>query len=161
MYWTNPGVLRHDYPQSEAPIVPQIEDWKWLWISEDNQWSIVVWCGYNPMLNYNAGKKNKRGVLFYCLNDPISKFLAKTQILYPSSQKPSELRPILGLLKNITKEVSNTNTLLVFDRFYSSLENCSKMLDYGIYTLGTANFNFKRKHQMSTSKSNFELQAST
>jgi len=54
VYWTNPGVLRHDYPQSEAPIVPQIEDWKWLWISEDNQWSIVVWCGYNPMLNYNG-----------------------------------------------------------------------------------------------------------
>jgi len=54
VYWTNPGVLRHDYPQSEAPIVPQIEDWKWLWISEDNQWSVVVWCGYNPMLEYNG-----------------------------------------------------------------------------------------------------------
>ena len=54
VYWTNPGVLRHDYPQSEAPIVPQIEDWKWMWVSEDNQWAVVVWCGYNPMLDYNG-----------------------------------------------------------------------------------------------------------
>ena len=55
VYWTNPGVLRHDYPQSEAPIVPQIEDWKWMWVSEDNNWAVVVWCGYNPVLDYNGG----------------------------------------------------------------------------------------------------------
>jgi len=52
VYWSSPGVLRHDYPQSEAPVIPQIEDWKWLWISGD--WSIVVWCGSNPMLEYNG-----------------------------------------------------------------------------------------------------------
>merc|ERR1712002_1211268 len=52
VYWSSPGVLRHDYPQSEAPIVPQIEDWKWLWISGD--WAVVVWCGSNPMLEYNG-----------------------------------------------------------------------------------------------------------
>jgi len=55
VYWSSPGVLRHDYPQSEAPVIPQIEDWKWMWISEDNQWSVVVWCGSNPMLEYNGG----------------------------------------------------------------------------------------------------------
>ena len=54
VYWSSPGVLRHDYPQSEAPVIPQIEDWKWMWISEDNQWSVVVWCGSNPMLDYNG-----------------------------------------------------------------------------------------------------------
>jgi len=53
-YWSSPGVLRHDYPQSEAPVIPQIEDWKWMWISEDNQWAVVVWCGSNPMLDYNG-----------------------------------------------------------------------------------------------------------
>jgi len=52
VYWSSPGVLRHDYPQSEAPVVPQIEDWKWMWISGD--WAIVVWCGSNPMLEYNG-----------------------------------------------------------------------------------------------------------
>jgi len=52
VYWSSPGVLRHDYPKIEAPITPQIEDWKWLWISGD--WAIVVWCGSNPMLEYNG-----------------------------------------------------------------------------------------------------------
>merc|ERR1712215_169025 len=52
VYWSSPGVLRHDYPQAEAPVVPQIEDWKWLWISGD--WAVVVWCGSNPMLEYNG-----------------------------------------------------------------------------------------------------------
>ena len=32
----------------------QIEDWKWMWISEDNLWAVVVWCGSNPMLEYNG-----------------------------------------------------------------------------------------------------------
>jgi len=54
VYWSSPGVLRHDYPQEEAPVVPQIEDWKWMWISEDNLWAVVVWCGSNPMLEYNG-----------------------------------------------------------------------------------------------------------
>ena len=54
VYWSVPGVLRHDYPQSEAPVIPQIEDWKWMWISEDNNWAIVIWCGSNPMLDYNG-----------------------------------------------------------------------------------------------------------
>ena len=54
VYWSSPGVLRHDYPQAEAPVVPQIEDWKWMWISDDNNWSVVVWCGSNPMLEYNG-----------------------------------------------------------------------------------------------------------
>ena len=54
VYWSSPGVLRHDYPQSEAPIVPQIEDWKWMWVSEDNMWAVVIWCGSNPMLEYNG-----------------------------------------------------------------------------------------------------------
>ena len=31
----------------------QIEDWKWVWISGD--WAVVVWCGSNPMLEYNGG----------------------------------------------------------------------------------------------------------
>jgi len=54
VYWSSPGVLRHDYPQSEAPVIPQIEDWKWMWVSEDNNWSVVIWCGSNPMLDYNG-----------------------------------------------------------------------------------------------------------
>jgi len=52
VYWTNPGVLRHDYPQTEAPLVPQLEDWKWMWINGD--WAFVIWCGSNPMLAYNG-----------------------------------------------------------------------------------------------------------
>ena len=24
VYWSSPGVLRHDYPQSEAPVIPQV-----------------------------------------------------------------------------------------------------------------------------------------
>jgi len=52
VYWSSPGVLRHDYPQDEAPIIPQLEDWKWMWISGD--WSFVIWCGSNPMLKYNG-----------------------------------------------------------------------------------------------------------
>merc|ERR1712066_592239 len=42
VYWSSPGVLRHDYPQSEAPVVPQIEDWKWMWLSVDNNGAFVL-----------------------------------------------------------------------------------------------------------------------
>ena len=95
----------------------------------------------NPILSYNAGKKNKRGVLFWCLNDSYSKFMPKVQLHYPSSQKEPEIRPILGLIKRLSAELFHTNTVLVVDRFYSGLDIFEKMLDYGIYMLGTANFN--------------------
>jgi len=52
VHWSSPGVLRHEYPQSEAPIVPQIEDRKWMWIKDD--WALVVWCGYNPVQVFNG-----------------------------------------------------------------------------------------------------------
>merc|ERR1719348_13625 len=52
VYWDRPGVLRHDYPQSEAPLVPQIEDWKWMYVNGD--WAFVVWCAHNPILIYNG-----------------------------------------------------------------------------------------------------------
>ena len=93
VYWSSPGVLRHDYPQSEAPIVPQvgdiiftaynsllyfqIEDWKWVWISGD--WAIVVWCGSNPMLDYNGGfilsRQKSDGTLPPELEDEMKKVL--------------------------------------------------------------------------------------
>lgn len=48
-----PGVVRHDYPESEAPIVPQIEDWKFV-AMPDPDWALVIWCGSNPVLKYNG-----------------------------------------------------------------------------------------------------------
>jgi len=52
VFWTAPGVLRNDYPSTEAPLTPQIQDWKILWAKEE--WAFVVWCGYNPMVKYNG-----------------------------------------------------------------------------------------------------------
>ena len=48
-----PGVVRHDYPEGEAPIVPQVEDWKFVAIP-DPDWALVIWCGSNPVLKYNG-----------------------------------------------------------------------------------------------------------
>lgn len=48
-----PGVVRHDYPDGEAPIVPQIEDWKFV-AYPDPDWALVIWCGTNPVLEYNG-----------------------------------------------------------------------------------------------------------
>merc|ERR1711963_9083 len=53
IYLSSPGVVRHDYPESEAPVVPQIEDWKFMAIP-DPDWAFVIWCGHNPILNYNG-----------------------------------------------------------------------------------------------------------
>ena len=50
---TAPGVVRHDYPEGEAPIVPQIEDWKFV-AMPDPDWALVIWCGSNPVLKYNG-----------------------------------------------------------------------------------------------------------
>lgn len=52
VFWTSPGVLRHQYGQEDAPLVPQIEDRKFMWLSGD--WAIVVWCGYNPVQKFNG-----------------------------------------------------------------------------------------------------------
>ena len=52
VFWLAPGILRNDYPSSEAPLTPQVQDWKIIWTKED--WMFVVWCGYNPMVKYNG-----------------------------------------------------------------------------------------------------------
>lgn len=67
----SPGVVRHDYPEGEAPIVPQvngegldkvlveyylelqIEDWKFVAFPHPD-WALVIWCGSNPVLKYNG-----------------------------------------------------------------------------------------------------------
>ena len=49
-----PGVVRHDYPEGEAPMLPQVEDWKFVAVP-DPDWALVIWCGYNPVLHYNGG----------------------------------------------------------------------------------------------------------
>ena len=46
-------MVRHDYPATEAPLVPQIEDWKFVAIP-DPDWALVIWCGHNPLLKYNG-----------------------------------------------------------------------------------------------------------
>ena len=48
-----PGVVRHDYPEGQAPITPQIEDWKFV-AFPDPDWALVIWCGSNPVLKYNG-----------------------------------------------------------------------------------------------------------
>jgi len=52
VYWQGPGVLRHDFLPSDAPLTPQIQDWKIIWAKED--WMFVIWCGSNPLLNNNG-----------------------------------------------------------------------------------------------------------
>ena len=55
----------------------QIEDWKWVWISGD--WAVVVWCGSNPMLEYNGGfvlsREKSDGTLPPELEDEIKNIL--------------------------------------------------------------------------------------
>ena len=62
-------------------MVPQIEDWKWMWISEDNNWAVVVWCGYNPVLDYNGGfvlsRNRSDGTIPASLEPTIREELAK------------------------------------------------------------------------------------
>ena len=48
-----PGVVRHNYPEGQAPIIPQIEDWKFM-AMPDPDWALVIWCGSNPVLKYNG-----------------------------------------------------------------------------------------------------------
>ncbi len=53
VYLPAPGVLRHDYPEGEAPLLPQIEDWKVV-SYPDPDWAFLIWCGSNPALEYNG-----------------------------------------------------------------------------------------------------------
>jgi len=48
-----PGVVRNDYPLGQAPLVPQVEDWKFVAMPHPD-WTLVVWCGFNPMMKYNG-----------------------------------------------------------------------------------------------------------
>ena len=50
---SSPGVVKHDYPEGEAPIIPQVEDWKFVAIP-DPDWALVIWCGHNPVLQYSG-----------------------------------------------------------------------------------------------------------
>ena len=94
----------------------------------------------NKMKTYNPGKKHKRGVLFYSTNCSYSKFCLKLQVLYPSGQKKPQFRTVIGLVEFLTQELWNTNTLLVTDRWYSSIDNCLKMYSHGMYMLTTGSF---------------------
>ena len=42
------------YPKGEAPLIPQIEDWKFVSVP-DPDWAFVLWCGSNPVVDYNGG----------------------------------------------------------------------------------------------------------
>jgi len=53
IYITNPGVVRNDYPIGQAPLVPQVEDWKFISMP-NKEWAFVIWCGTNPVLNYGG-----------------------------------------------------------------------------------------------------------
>jgi len=48
-----PGIVVHDYPLGQAPLVPQIEDWKFVSIPHPD-WALVVWCGHNPLIQFNG-----------------------------------------------------------------------------------------------------------
>ena len=48
-----PGVVHHDYPLGQAPLVPQIEDWKFVSMPHP-EWALIVWCGHNPLIEYNG-----------------------------------------------------------------------------------------------------------
>ena len=50
---TSPGVVTMDYPQGEAPVVPQTEDWK-IVSYPDPDWAFIIWCGSNPAMDYNG-----------------------------------------------------------------------------------------------------------
>jgi len=52
VFWVEPGVLRNEFLPSDAPLTPQIQDWKIIWAKED--FMFVIWCGSNPLLIYNG-----------------------------------------------------------------------------------------------------------
>ncbi len=52
-YLVAPGVIRMDYPEGQGPLLPQIEDWKFISYPDPN-WAFVIWCGSNPALEYNG-----------------------------------------------------------------------------------------------------------
>lgn len=48
----SPGLIRLEY--DDAPLLPQIERWH-IVAYPDSQFMMVMWCGENPVLNYNGG----------------------------------------------------------------------------------------------------------
>jgi len=53
IYFSSPGVVRNDYPLGQAPLVPQVEDWKFVSMPSPD-WALIVWCGHNPLMQYNG-----------------------------------------------------------------------------------------------------------
>lgn len=47
-----PGVMRLDYPPSEAPVSPQIEYYRYMTYPSD--YVFVAWCASTPVVNYNG-----------------------------------------------------------------------------------------------------------
>lgn len=48
-----PGVVRHEY--TDAPLSPQIEDWRILSWPDEGDYLFMLWCGRLPILEYNGG----------------------------------------------------------------------------------------------------------
>ena len=94
-----------------------------------------------PMISYNAGKRHKRGVCYYLLNLDKTYYTVKITPLWPGYQKPPSIRPVLGLIKFMTNEIQNTNCTIVIDNFYCTVTNSKALLDRGLFTLGTVQYN--------------------
>jgi len=48
-----PGVVRHDY--TDAPLSPQVENWRILSWPDQGDYLFMLWCGQLPILEYNGG----------------------------------------------------------------------------------------------------------
>jgi len=48
-----PGVVRHVY--TDAPLSPQVEDWRILSWPDQGDYLFMLWCGRLPVLEYNGG----------------------------------------------------------------------------------------------------------
>ena len=90
----------------------------------------------NPFMSYNKGKTDKYEIGFFCLCCASSHYLIRFLVLWPSYIKPSEIRPVMGIMRHLLEPFYQTQITVVVDNYYCSLSNVKQLLELGIYTVG-------------------------
>lgn len=59
VYISQPGVMTHNY--TDAPLLPQNEEWRVLSWPDQGDWMLYIYCGYTPTGAYAGGSVVTRG----------------------------------------------------------------------------------------------------
>lgn len=107
--------------------------------------SMIAFKGRSSLKQYMPMKPVKRGYKVWCLADSVTGYIWKFDIYTGKSLDTETSNYGLGerVVINLTASLKNKNCLVAFDNFFTSVELMEKLLQDGIFALGTVRTNRK------------------